>query len=127
MISRHFPANMLLREEVFRHRFVGSGIRYGLNRANGGREKLPGLQHRSTEGNMKVAVLGLVGLILGSIVGGVIGIGLGLIWTTAFHTSSFEGYSGMLVFFTFMPIGMILGALSGAVGFGYAASRDRAG
>jgi hypothetical protein len=41
-----------------------------------------------------------------------------------FHTTSFEGYSGMLVFFTFMPIGVIGGALIGAVGLGYVASRD---
>jgi hypothetical protein len=58
-----------------------------------------------------------VGLVLGAIAGGVIGVGAGLIWTTVFNTSSFEGYSGMLVFFTFMPIGAILGALGGAVGW----------
>ena len=75
---------------------------------------------------MKVAMLALVGLLLGAILGGVIGVGLGLLWTTVFHTSDFEGYSGMLVFFTFMPIGMILGALIGAVGLGYVASRDGA-
>jgi hypothetical protein len=71
-----------------------------------------------------VIVLGLVGLILGAIVGGAIGVGAGLIWTEVFHTSSFEGYSGMLVFLTFMPIGMIVGGLIGAVGLGYVASRD---
>jgi len=73
---------------------------------------------------MKVVMLALVGLFLGAIVGGVIGVVLGLIWTSVFHTSSFEGYSGMLVFFTFMPIGIVLGALIGAVGLGYVASRD---
>jgi hypothetical protein len=72
---------------------------------------------------MKVFFLGLLGLILGAIVGGIIGVGLGLIWTKVFQTSSFEGYSGMLVFFTFMPIGMIVGALAGAIGLGYIASR----
>jgi hypothetical protein len=75
---------------------------------------------------MKVAMLALVGLFLGAILGGVIGVGLGFLWTTVFHTSDFEGYSGMLVFLTFMPIGMILGALAGAVGLGYVASRDGA-
>jgi hypothetical protein len=54
----------------------------------------------------------------------VIGAGLGLAWTKVFHTTSFEGYSGMLVFYTFMPIGIIVGALIGAVGLGVVASRD---
>jgi hypothetical protein len=44
--------------------------------------------------------------------GGVIGVGLGFVWTSVFHTSSFEGYSGMLVFFTFMPIGIFVGGCS---------------
>ena len=74
---------------------------------------------------MKV-VLALVGLFLGAIAGGVIGIGAGFLWTTVFHTSDFEGYSGMLVFFTFMPIGIIGGAVLGAAGLGYLASRDSA-
>jgi hypothetical protein len=74
---------------------------------------------------MKV-VLVLVGLFLGAIVGGVIGVCAGLIWTSVFHTSSFEGYSGMLVFLTFMPIGIIAGALVGAVGLGFVAFRDSA-
>jgi hypothetical protein len=75
---------------------------------------------------MKVVFLGLVGLILGIIAGGVIGVGAGLAWTTVFHTSSFEGYSGYLVFLTFMPIGMVVGALVGAVGLGYVAARSSA-
>ena len=72
---------------------------------------------------MKV-VLALVGLFLGALAGGVIGVGAGFLWTTVFHTSDFEGYSGMLVFFTFMPIGIIGGAVLGAAGLGYLASRD---
>jgi hypothetical protein len=72
---------------------------------------------------MKV-MLALIGLFLGAIAGGVIGIGAGFLWTTVFHTSDFEGYSGMLVFFTFMPIGIIAGAVLGAAGFVYLASRD---
>jgi hypothetical protein len=72
---------------------------------------------------MKIVLLGLVGLFLGAIVGGVIGVAAGFIWTPVFQTSSFEGYSGMLVFFTFMPIGIILGALAEAIGFGFLASR----
>jgi hypothetical protein len=72
---------------------------------------------------MKIVMVGFVGLFLGAIFGGVIGVGLGLIWTNVFHTSSFEGYSGMLVFYTFMPIGIIAGALTGAVGLGVLVSR----
>jgi hypothetical protein len=73
---------------------------------------------------MKIVMLGLIGLFLGAIAGGVIGIGLGLLWTNVFHTSDFEGYSGMLVFYSFMPIGIIAGALIGGVGLGFIASRD---
>jgi len=73
---------------------------------------------------MKVGLLGCSGLFLGAIAGGVIGVGLGLLWIEVFHTSDFEGYSGMLVFYTFMPIGIIAGALIGAVGLGLLAARD---
>ncbi len=72
---------------------------------------------------MKV-MLAFVGLFLGAIAGGAIGVGAGFLWTTVFHTSDFEGYSGMLVFFTFMPIGIIVGAVLGAAGLVYFASRD---
>jgi hypothetical protein len=74
---------------------------------------------------MKV-MLAFVGLFLGAIAGGAIGIGAGFLWTTVFHTSDFEGYSGMLVFFTFMPIGIIVGAVLGAAGLVYLASRGGA-
>lgn len=75
---------------------------------------------------MKVVMLGLIGFVLRAIGGGVIGVGLGLVWTSVFHTSSFEGYSGMLVFYTFMPIGIILGGLAGAIGLLVLAARNRA-
>ncbi len=75
---------------------------------------------------MKIFMLAFVGLFLGAIAGGVIGVGAGFLWTTVFHTSDFEGYSGMLVFFTFMPIGIIVGAVLGAAGLVYLASRDTA-
>jgi hypothetical protein len=71
---------------------------------------------------MKVAFLGCLGLVFGALIGGVIGIGLGFVWINVFHTSDFEGYSGMLVFFTFMPIGAIVGALAGGVGLGIVGS-----
>jgi len=75
---------------------------------------------------MKVVGLALVGFVLGAIVGGVLGVSCGLIWTKVFQTSDFEGYSGMLVFLTFMPIGILIGGLIGAAGLGYVASRDSA-
>jgi hypothetical protein len=73
---------------------------------------------------MKIALLVLLGLLLGALGGAALGIGAGLAWVEIFKTSSFEGYSGMLVFFGFMPGGAILGSLTGAVIFGILALRD---
>ena len=64
-----------------------------------------------------------IGLVLGAIVGAIAGVALGYAWTKAFDTSCFEGYCGMLVFFTFMPIGALAGAGLGAVGFAMLGSR----
>jgi hypothetical protein len=72
---------------------------------------------------MKAAGLGCLGFVLGAIVGGVIGVVLGFVWINVFHTSDFEGYSGMLVFFTFMPIGAIVGGVLGAAGLAAIALR----
>ena len=72
---------------------------------------------------MKIVMVALVGLFVGAMVGAIVGVGAGLAWVNVFHTSSFEGYSGMLVFGTFMPLGIILGGLTGAVGLGLLASR----
>jgi len=74
---------------------------------------------------MKIAFLVLLGLILGVLGGAVLGVGAGLAWVEIFKTSNFEGYSGMLVFFGFMPGGAILGGLAGAIAFGMLAVRDR--
>jgi hypothetical protein len=73
---------------------------------------------------VKVVGLELVGFFLGAVAGGVIGVIAGLIWTKVFQTSDFEGYSGMLVFLTFMPIGILAGGALGAAGLAYVASRD---
>jgi hypothetical protein len=73
---------------------------------------------------MKIALLALLGLLLGALGGAALGIGAGLAWVEIFRTSSFEGYSGMLVFFTFMPLGAAIGGLSGALLFGVMAVRD---
>jgi len=73
---------------------------------------------------MKIALLVLLGLFLGVLGGAALGVGAGLVWVEIFKTSNFEGYSGMLVFFGFMPGGAILGGLVGAVTFGVLAVRD---
>jgi hypothetical protein len=73
---------------------------------------------------MKMALLVLLGLVLGAIGGAVLGIGAGLAWIEIFKTTSFEGYSGMLVFYTFMPLGAAIGGLGGALLFGVIAARD---
>ena len=73
---------------------------------------------------MKIALLALLGLLLGALGGAALGIGAGLAWVQIFKTTSFEGYSGMLVFFTFMPLGAVIGGLGGALLFGVIAARD---
>jgi hypothetical protein len=75
---------------------------------------------------MKIALLVLLGLVLGALGGAALGIGAGLAWVEIFKTSSFEGYSGMLVFFTFMPLGAPIGGIGGALLFGLLAVRDAA-
>jgi hypothetical protein len=73
---------------------------------------------------MKIALLALLGLLLGVLGGAALGVGAGLAWVEIFKTSSFEGYSGTLVFFTFMPLGAAIGGLGGALLFATIAMRD---
>jgi hypothetical protein len=73
---------------------------------------------------MKIALFVLLGLLLGAVGGAVLGIGAGLAWVEIFNITDFEGHSGMLVFFTFMPAGAIIGGLGCAVLFGLMAARD---
>jgi hypothetical protein len=73
---------------------------------------------------MKIVLLALLGLLLGALGGAVLGIGAGLAWVEILETPSFEGYNGMLVFFTFMPLGAAIGGLGGALTFGMLAFRD---
>ena len=75
---------------------------------------------------MKVALLACLGLFLGTLGGAALGVGAGLAWVEIFKTTNFEGYGGMLVFFTFMPLGAAIGGLGGAVLFGLMAARDTA-
>jgi hypothetical protein len=76
------------------------------------------------EEHMKIALLALLGLALGVLGGAALGIGAGLAWVEIFKTTSFEGYSGMLVFFTFMPLGAAIGGIMGALLFGVIAIKD---
>jgi hypothetical protein len=80
-------------------------------------------RHKETT-SMKIALLVLLGLALGALGGAALGIGAGLAWVEIFKTASFEGYSGMLVFFTFMPLGAAIGGLCGALLFAVIAIRD---
>jgi hypothetical protein len=73
---------------------------------------------------MRIALLALLGLVLGTLGGAALGVGLGIAWVEIFNTTNFEGYSGMLVFFTFMPLGAMIGGLGGAFLFGLLAWRD---
>ena len=73
---------------------------------------------------MNAVGLGCAGFFLGGMLGGVLGVICGLIWTKVFHTTSFEGYDGMLVFFSFMPIGALIGGSLGAAALAYLASRE---
>ena len=73
---------------------------------------------------MKIVLFAVLGLFLGALGGAALGIGAGLAWVEIFQTTDFEGYSGMLVFFTFMPLGALTGGLIGAFGFGLMAFRD---
>ena len=73
---------------------------------------------------MKILLFALLGLVLGTVGGAALGVGLGLAWTEFFKTTDFEGYSGMLVFFTFMPLGAIVGGLGGALAFALLAYHD---
>ena len=74
--------------------------------------------------SMKIAFFVLLGLFLGALGGAALGVGAGLAWVEIFKTTSFEGYSGMLVFFTFLPLGAMIGGLGGALLFGVMAIRD---
>ncbi|THD63059.1 MAG: hypothetical protein E7813_18980 [Bradyrhizobium sp.] len=73
---------------------------------------------------MKIALLGLLGLMLGALGGAALGIAVGLAWITIFNTTNLEGYSGMLVFLTFMPAVALIGGLGGALLFVVIAARD---
>jgi hypothetical protein len=70
---------------------------------------------------------GCAGFVLGAVIGAALGVGIGLAWTELMRTSCFEGYCGMLVFFTFMPVGALLGGGAGAIALAWLAGRPSAG
>jgi hypothetical protein len=72
---------------------------------------------------MAIGCLAIVGLFLGALFGAAIGVGVGMACVKIFNVSDFEGYSGMLVFFTFMPLGAMIGGLGGAVTLGLLAAK----
>jgi hypothetical protein len=72
---------------------------------------------------MQGCLLAIVGLVFGAMLGAMLGVGLGFAYTKIFNVSNFEGYSGMLVFFTFMPLGAIVGGIGGAVLLGIVGSK----
>ena len=67
---------------------------------------------------MRTVLHRLIWAILGLFVGTVTGILIGLAWITVFQTSSFEGYSAMLVFFGFASAGAIVGMILLPIGRG---------
>jgi hypothetical protein len=73
---------------------------------------------------MKIALLAVLGLALGALGGAALGIGAGLAWLELSKTTGLEGYSGTLVFFTFMPLGAAIGGIGGALLFALIAIRD---
>ncbi len=57
----------------------------------------------------------ILGAVLGAILGGVTGVLLGLAFVEIFAVSDFEGQSGYLVGFLFLPAGILLGAMAGGI------------
>jgi Na+/glutamate symporter len=74
---------------------------------------------------MKTIVLAALGTVFGLVLGSALGILAGIAWVSIFSTTDFEGYSAMLVFFTFAPVGAVVGGLTGAIWAAYTASRAR--
>jgi hypothetical protein len=72
---------------------------------------------------MQIGCLAIVGLMFGAMLGAMLGVGLGFAYIKTFNVSDFEGYSGMLVFYSFMPLGAIAGGLAGAILLGMVGAR----
>ena len=61
---------------------------------------------------------GLLGALGGAVLGGIAGILIGLAAVAATGVSSFEGESGYVVGFLFLPAGIVLGAIAGGIWLG---------
>jgi hypothetical protein len=72
---------------------------------------------------MRLALLVVLGLLLGAIGGGAVGIGAGIIWSELMQAEAVRGSDPQLIL-SLMPIGALAGALCGGVLFGLIASRD---
>jgi hypothetical protein len=70
---------------------------------------------------MKIALLALLGALLGVLGGGAVGIVAGIGWIELFKSKISEA---TLIFLMFMPIGAVIGAAGGAILFGVLAARD---
>jgi hypothetical protein len=70
---------------------------------------------------MKIALLALLGSILGALGGAALGIIAGIGWMEVARTDNSEASP---VFFIFMPTGAVLGAVGVALLFGMMATRD---
>jgi hypothetical protein len=102
-------------------------LRHALNLIAPCRDPARAIVHFGTGGKtiaLKIASLALLGLLLGALGGATLGIGAEFAWVEIFKTTSFAGYSGMLVFFTLMPLGAMIGGLGCALLFGLLAFRD---
>lgn len=75
--------------------------------------------------SMRIVLRTILGGIAGLIAGAAIGVLAGIAWINLVETSNFEGYSAMLVFFTFAPAGAMIGGIACAIWSGLAASRAR--
>jgi len=71
-----------------------------------------------------MALLALMGLVLGAIGGGALGLGAGLTWLELSASGGFNGQSGSMVLLTFTPLGAVVGGLAGALLFVFFAVRD---
>ena len=72
---------------------------------------------------MRGCLFALGGLVLGVLLGAGAGVLIGSACVEIFQVSTFEGGAGMMVFFTFMPLGAIAGGILGAIVLGKIGSR----
>ena len=62
---------------------------------------------------MDVTLRMFLSLAGGALLGAALGLGIGLAWVNLVETSGVQGYTSMLVFFGFAPIGSLIGCVAG--------------